>query len=115
MKLLLVNNLGTVLYTIVFGKKVGEDNLGNTYYISKKKDKRKWVIYKDKKDPTIIPVNWQIWLTNTDDEIIQNKVKYNWVKDRERNLTGTDKAYYPTNDSLIKLKTKKKYKKWDPN
>ena len=41
MKLLLINNLGTVLYTLVYGKKVGEDNLGNTYYISKNKNPKK--------------------------------------------------------------------------
>ena len=49
-------------------EKSWRDKFGNIYYISKKK-KRKWVLYKNKKDPTVIPVNWQIWLTN-DHEIM---------------------------------------------
>ena len=32
---LLINNLGTILYTLFYGIKVGEDKLGNIYYISK--------------------------------------------------------------------------------
>ena len=38
---LLINNLGTILYTLFYGIKVGEDKLGNIYYISKKKKKEK--------------------------------------------------------------------------
>ena len=32
-----VNNLGTIIYTLFFGREVGKDKLGNRYYISKNK------------------------------------------------------------------------------
>ena len=35
MNLKAVNNLGTILYTLFFGKEVGKDNLGNRYFIAK--------------------------------------------------------------------------------
>ena len=113
---LLINNLGTTLYTLFYGIKVGEDKLGNIYYISKKKKKRKWVLYKNKKDPTIIPVNWQIWLTNEADNVFKSQAKYSWSKDREQNNTGTDRAYNPA-EKIVKSKKAKdlKYKKWTPN
>lgn len=114
MSILFVNNLGTILYTIFFGKKIGKDNFGNRYYISK--NKRKWVIYKDKKDPTIIPVRWQMWLTNEIEIVNVNVFKNSWEKDRTQNLTGTNKAYHPTKDlNQFKSLKEKKYKKWDPS
>ena len=113
---LLINNLGTTLYTLFYGIKVGEDKLGNIYYISKKKKKRKWVLYKNKKDPTIIPVNWQIWLTNEADNVFKSQMKYSWSKDREQNHTGTDRAYNPAEKIVESKKAKDlKYKKWTPN
>ena len=36
-----VNNLGTILYTIFFGKPVGKDSFGNRYFISKKNSLKK--------------------------------------------------------------------------
>ena len=36
-----VNNLGTTLYTVFFGKPVGQDKFGNRYYVSKKKTLKK--------------------------------------------------------------------------
>ena len=46
---LLINNLGTILYTLFYGIKVGEDKLGNIYYISKKKKKENGYCTKIKK------------------------------------------------------------------
>ena len=38
-----VNNLGTILYTIFFGKGIGQDEFGNRYFISKKQPFKKWL------------------------------------------------------------------------
>ncbi len=116
MNILSVNNLGTILYTVFFGKEVGNDKLGNCYYVSKRNIKKKWVIYKDKKDPTIIPVKWQIWLTSDSFKILEKDEKHNWEKARKENLTGTNQAYHPVKEmSDSKKLTKKKYNNWDPN
>ena len=115
-----VNNLGTILHTILFGKVVGQDKFGNRYFISKRQPFRKWVLYKNEKDPTIIPVNWQQWLTDNSDikspiEIKNNK-KYNWEKNRIQNNTGTSKAYHPAKDLKKEQAAdkQKKYKSWKP-
>ena len=121
MSLKTVNNLGTILYTVFFGKEVGKDNLGNRYFISKNKPLKKWVLYKSEKNPTIIPVNWQLWLTdnNTENHPTQESTskKYDWEKNRAQNHTGTMKAYHPAKD-LNKTKAtnkQKNYKNWTPN
>ena len=49
MSLKAVNNLGTILYTVFFGKEVGRDNLGNRYFIKKNNAHKKWVLYKSEK------------------------------------------------------------------
>ena len=74
---------------------MGKDKLGNRYYVSKSNIKKKWVIYRNKKDPTIIPVNWQIWLTSESIKTLENNQKFSWEKEREQNLTGTSNAYHP--------------------
>ena len=51
---------GTRLNTILFGKLVGEDNLGNKYYESK--SGKRWVIYSDIIDASKIPVEWYSWI-----------------------------------------------------
>ena len=116
-----VNNLGTTLYTVFFGKPVGQDKFGNRYYVSKKKPSRKWVLYKNEKDPTVIPVKWQQWLTddNNAKPPFENNsnVKYSWEKGRIQNNTGTSKAYHPA--KVLKKEQagneQKKYKSWQPN
>ena len=121
MTLRTVNNLGTILYTIFFGKEVGRDNIGNRYYISKNKPFKKWVLYKNEKNPTIIPVNWQLWLTDNSNKSIiieeSTNIKYVWEKGRVKNFTGTTQAYHPAKD-LNKnriINRQKKYKNWVPD
>ena len=38
---MITNNIGTILYSLLNGKKVGEDNYGNKFYIHKKNKKKK--------------------------------------------------------------------------
>ena len=59
--------LGTRLFTIFFGKLVGEDIYGNKYYKSKKG--KRWVIYKDEIDASKIPNEWYSWIHFTKNKL----------------------------------------------
>ena len=60
--------LGTRLYTLLFGKKVGEDNYGNKYYQSK--SGKRWVIYNGEIEASKIPDEWYCWIHR-----IRNKIE----------------------------------------
>ncbi len=100
---------GTRLFTIFYGKFVGQDEFGNKYYKSKKG--KRWVIYKNEIEATKIPSEWYSWMhfTNNKIENLHEFKKYNWQKSHQSNNTGTDKAYHPKNN---KNATEKKYKTW---
>ncbi len=87
--------LGTRINTLIFGKLVGTDQLGNKYYTDK--NGRRWVIYKNETDASNIP------------QELNKFSKYDWQKEHKPNMTGTDKAYHPENN---KNATKKKYNTW---
>ena len=117
---MITNSIGTILYSILNGKKVGEDNQGNRFYMHKKDKKKRWVLYKKQVDPTSLEVEWQIWLTNTGkgEDIIKNKSSFKWQKNKKANLTGTIDSYNPANDSekeKIYLDKKNKNSVWEPN
>ena len=114
------NSLGTILYTLLNGKKVGHDNQGNKFYTHKKNKNKRWVLYKKQIDPTSLEVAWQIWLTsiNIDEEITSNKINYKWQKNKKANLTGTPESYHPGIEEDQERKFIHKQKKneiWDPN
>ena len=84
-------NLGTKLFTIFFGVKVGTDEFGNVYYKTRKPNdyigkygkERRWVIYKGKSEASKIPASWHGWIHYTFDEIPDEKV----LKDKYKLLT----------------------------
>ena len=117
---MITNNIGTILYSLLNGKKVGEDNQGNKFFIHKKNKKKRWVLYKERIDPTNLEVEWQIWLTETNKnkEIIINKPDFKWQKSKKANLTGTLDSYHPAKKSdTEKMYSYKKNKKsiWKPD
>ena len=64
--------LNTALYTLLYGKFVGEDEFGNRYYRSRKVDKalgveRRWVIFSGESDGSMQPPGWYGWLHHTVD------------------------------------------------
>ena len=101
------DTFGTRLKTILFGKFVGSDSLGNKYYQDKKG--KRWVIYSDEIDATKIPVEWYSWMHFTLNKIEKDHElkKYDWQKPHQSNSTGTEKAYYPykNKDNVINKKT----------
>jgi len=101
--------IGTKIYTMFFGKLVGQDDQGNKYY--KNKSDNRWVIYKDEIDASKITIEWYSWIHYTKNKIedTHELKKFDWQKSHKPNLTGTDKAYHPNKD---KNEFKKKYKSW---
>ena len=117
---MITNNIGTILYSFLNGKKVGEDNEGNRFYIHKKNRQKRWVLYKKKIDPTSLEIKWQIWLTENDKdkEIIINNPSYKWQKNKKANLTGTLDSYHPSNQSereKTNIDKKNKNSIWKPD
>ena len=101
--------LGTRIFTIFFGKLVGQDEYGNKYYQSK--NGKRWVIYNGEIDATKIPNEWYSWIHFTKNKIenLHEIKKFSWQKPHQSNLSGTEKAYRPNkNNNAIK----KKYKNW---
>ncbi len=102
--------LGTRITTMLSGKLVGEDHLGNKYYQNKKG--KRWVIYKNEVEATKIPNEWYSWMHYTKNKIENehNLKKFDWQKTHTPNQTGTEKAYHPNSK---KNETNKKYKTWN--
>lgn len=87
--------LTTQLYTARKGKKVGEDEQGNTYYESAQG--RRWVIFNGEVEASRISPDWHGWLHYTFDEKPTDKPLPHkaWEKPHQENLTGTALAYAP--------------------
>tara|TARA_B100001121_G_C18611723_1_gene584779 strand:+ start:295 stop:654 length:360 start_codon:yes stop_codon:yes gene_type:complete len=105
--------LGTFLYTIFFGKFVGQDEYGNKYY-KNTKDSR-WVIYNGEINASKITSDWFSWMHHTTNKVPSSKKddKYFWQKPHKDNKTGSQKAYKPNKISKNSKKFKK-YETWKP-
>ncbi len=111
------------IFTLIRGKKVGEDVYGNRYYTSTKKagahigrrDKaRRWVKYNGKVEPSKVPPMWHAWLHYMSDELPTEQEGFEWQKEHLPNLTGTGKNYTPVNTES-KTEPKGTYSSWNPN
>ncbi|MDX1923742.1 MAG: NADH-ubiquinone oxidoreductase subunit NDUFA12 family protein [Rickettsiaceae bacterium] len=93
----------------LFSKKVGEDECGNSYYLS---GKRRFVIYKGAVEPTKVPPMWHAWLHFLSDDLPSSLdlKKHDWQKPYSPNLTGTKEAYSPRKKSVSS-----DYSPWTPN
>jgi len=88
--------IGTWLHTVLRGTRVGEDEQGNTYYRSKKGDRR-WVIYNGDIEASRVPPEWHAWLHHIaalppSESAPERKP---WEKDHLANRSGTAAAYAP--------------------
>ena len=116
---LINNNIGTILYSFLKGKKVGQDKIGNKFYVHKNNENKKWVLYKYIVDPTSLDVKWQIWLTtaNSNAPLSIEENNFKWQKDKQPNLTGTINSYHPKiniNKSKKDIKNENKNSTWSP-
>lgn len=89
------------------GQKIGMDQLGNVYYEAPArkgyKRPRRWVIYKDAPDASLVPPEWHGWLHYQTNAIpTQDGESYRrpWQKPHLSNMTGTQQAYRPSGHIL---------------
>ena len=112
------NTIGTRLFTWRYGSKVGEDGFGNVYYQTKD-GKRRWVVYRDQSEASLVPPEWHGWLHYTVD-VPPTEERYQprpWQKPHRPNLTGTPGAHRPTGSTLAQGRRPKAtgdYKAWSP-
>ena len=117
---MITNNIGTIIYSLLNGKKIGQDQEGNKFYIHKKNKKKRWVLYKKQVDPTSLEIKWQTWLTETSiyEETIINNTNFKWQKNKKANLTGTPDSYHPADHykkEKINDKKQNKISIWKPD
>ncbi|PPR09509.1 MAG: hypothetical protein CFH41_02539 [Alphaproteobacteria bacterium MarineAlpha11_Bin1] len=93
--------IGTRLFTIFNGQQVGTDTQGNAYYRTKRGTRsvreKRWVIYKGNPEASRVPPAWHSWLHHTTDDIPEDDVgrRWEWQKEHQPNMTGTENAYRP--------------------
>ena len=93
--------IGTRFYTWRFGKPVGFDEFGNSYYQTAD-GKRRWVIYNGPIDASRIPPGWYGWIHHRFD-VPPPQEDYrprDWEKPHQPNMTGTGLAYRPKGSLL---------------
>ncbi|WP_339948974.1 NADH:ubiquinone oxidoreductase subunit NDUFA12 [uncultured Albimonas sp.] len=98
--------------------KVGEDDLGNTYWRTAD-GKRRWVLYKGEAEASMVPPDWHGWLHFTWDETPTEKPlpTQKWEKPHRPNLTGTEAAYHPPGSVLTpatRPRVAGDYEAWTP-
>jgi NADH:ubiquinone oxidoreductase subunit len=113
------NTIGTRLYTWRHGERVGTDRLGNVYY-HERDGNRRWVIYRNVAEPSLVPPAWHGWLHHTVD-VPPTEEAYTprpWEKPSLPNMTGTPEAYRPPGSTLRSGATKPAptdYEPWQPS
>lgn len=92
-------NLGTRLFTLLHGRRVGSDAEGNIYYEARRNPwngrLRRWVAYKGAPEPSRVPPEWHAWLHHTTEAPLPDSKRRPWQKPHQMNLTGTPGAYRP--------------------
>jgi len=112
------NTIGTRLFTLRKGQRVGEDALGNIYY-RERKGNRRWVIYKNLAEASQVPPDWHGWLHYTvDTPPCEETYKARaWQQPHLPNMTGTAHAYRPAGSTLssrIRPPATGDYEAWSP-
>jgi len=120
--------LGTRLYTWLRGQEAGRDEYGNIYYRERGgghvhgdslRRERRWVIYADEAEASLVPPMWNAWLHHTVQEVppADGGPKRPWQKPHKANATGTPEAYRPPGHTLEggrRAKGTGDYQAWRP-
>jgi len=116
-------SFGTKIYTWLYGKFIGKDEMGNKYYANSEnlldKKTKRWVIFEGDIEASKITPHWHAWLHKTIDEPPLNySHKYDWQKNHKPNMTGTKGAYFPSSHPLSQNynpdQIKDDYESWTP-
>ena len=112
------NSIFFKFYCLIFAKKVGKDEYGNTYYVKinispNNFRERRLVVYKGYVEASKVPQSWNAWLHHVIDDVPAiNKNKFFFIKNHTPNLKVKSFAYE------YKKKSKKKeslYSSWSPD
>jgi NADH:ubiquinone oxidoreductase subunit len=106
--------MATVFFrTILNGVYQGKDTFGNKYYQSRlhwgRPKPKRWVVYKNTPEASMIPPEWYGWLHHTTDAPL-DVTRHSWQRDHQPNLTHTTEAFQPKPAPI-----KPDYKSWIPN
>lgn len=114
-------HVGTWLYTLLFGERVGTDSFGNRYYRNRRAPRygreRRWVVYKGLVEASKVPPEWHAWLHHTTDAPLTDVKPRPWQKPHLPNLSGTAFAYRPKGHDLSGGKRQSSpgdYEPWTP-
>jgi NADH:ubiquinone oxidoreductase subunit len=92
-------NLGTWLFTMMKGRRIGADAAGNVYYTERRPRPghrlRRWVAYAGRPEASDVPPEWHAWLHYTTDEPLLERSRRPWEKSHLPNQTGTLAGYRP--------------------
>ncbi len=92
-------NLGTKLFTMLKGVRVGQDDGGNIYYQERRARpghrRRRWVDFAGPVEASTVPPEWHAWLHYTTDAPLDPAGRKAWQKPHVANLTGTPASYRP--------------------
>jgi NADH:ubiquinone oxidoreductase subunit len=110
--------IGTHLFTMRRGERVGEDECGNIYYQTGD-GKRRWVVYNGEIEASCVSADWHGWLHHTFAEPPTKMPlkRQQWEKDHQPNLTGTPEACRPKGSLLregLRAKSGADYEAWSP-
>ncbi|MBS8225070.1 NADH:ubiquinone oxidoreductase subunit NDUFA12 [Vannielia litorea] len=110
------STLGTQLFTMRKGTKVGEDDAGNIFYRNAD-DSKRWVIFNGEVEASRISPDWHGWLHKTfkeppTDRPLPHKA---WEKPHLENMTGTPLAYAPAGSiRRAQPAERQDYEAWSP-
>lgn len=103
----------------------GTDGYGNKYYRGKPRKgyyrERRWVMYKDSPEASLVPPEWHGWLHHQTDIIPaedEEAYRREWQKPHTPNMTGTNQAYRPPGHILSggqRDSATGDYEPWSPN
>jgi len=92
-------NLGTWLFTLIKGRRVGTDAAGNIYYRERRPRPdhrgRRWVAYAGPAEASKVPPEWHAWLHYTTDAPLTDAPRLPWQQPHQPNATGTAAGYRP--------------------
>ncbi len=117
------NTIGTRFTIWKQGKLVGEDELGNRYFLQRRGNgplavPRRWVVYKDLSEASKVSPAWHGWLHHTIDHVPDAAYQARaWERPHEENPTGSPQAKRPGGSILARGKrqpTGGDYRPWRP-
>ncbi len=114
-------NIGTRIFTMLNGRVVGRDAIGNVYYEDRKlregSKRRRWVDYKGEPEASAVPAEWHAWLHYTVDVPLPETGRKVWQKPHQPNLTGSADSYRPAGHDYVggkRAAATGDYESWTP-